>query len=110
MIKCSHLRAFSFLHQYHLYMKLIPQNKNLVCKCISSDEKTTESGFTYKSNDTKIYEVISVSNAIKSDELCNVRVGDLIVVNSTGTKVEVNGEEYYMFNAENVMGKIIYYF
>ena len=88
-------------------MKLIPQNKNLVCKCISSNEKTTESGFTYKSNDIKLYEVVSVSNALRSDDLFSIRAGDQIIVNSTGTKVELNGEEYYMFNAENVMGKII---
>ena len=96
-----------FLHPYHLYMKLIPQNKNLVCKCMSSDEKTTESGFMYRSNDVKLYEVVSIANTLRSDELFNVKVGDLIVVNSTGTKIELNGEEYYMFNAENVMGKII---
>ena len=87
-------------------MKLIPQNKNIVCKCISSDEKTTESGFTYKSNDVKLYEVVSVSNVLR-DDLFDIKAGDKIVVNSTGTKVEVDGEEYYMFNVENIMGKLI---
>lgn len=88
-------------------MKLIPQNKNLMCKCISSDEKTTESGFTYKSNDMKIYEVISVSNSLANEDNFDIKTGDKIIVNSTGTKVEVDGEEYYMFNVENIMGKII---
>ena len=87
-------------------MKLIPQNKNIVCKCISSDEKTTESGFTYKSNDVKFYEVVSISNVLR-DDLLNIKAGDKIVVNSTGTKVEIDGEEYYMFNVENIMGKLI---
>lgn len=101
------MRAFLFLHQYHLYMKLIPQNKNLMCKCISSDEKTTESGFTYKSNDIKLYEVVSLSKSLENEARFDIRIGDRILVNSTGTKVEVDGEEYYMFNAENVIGKII---
>ena len=100
------MRAFLFLQLYHLHMKLIPQNKNIVCKCISSDEKTTESGFTYKSNDVKLYEVVSVSNVLR-DDLFDIKAGDKIVVNSTGTKVEVDGEEYYMFNVENIMGKLI---
>ena len=104
--KCSQTRAFLFLHQYHLYMKLIPQNKNIVCKCISSDEKTTESGFTYKSNDVKLYEVVSVSKSLENEAGFDIKIGDRILVNSTGTKVEVNGEEYYMFNVKNVMGKI----
>ena len=88
-------------------MKLIPQNKNLVCKCISSDEKTTESGFTYKSNDIKLYEVVLLSKPLENKIGFDIKIGDRILVNSTGTKVEVNGEEYYMFNSENVMGKII---
>lgn len=86
-------------------MKLIPQNKNVICKCISLDEKTTESGFTYKSNDIALYEVISFADAIKKD--VDIEVGDIITTNSTGTKVEVDGVEYYIFNSENIIGKII---
>ena len=78
-----------------------------MCKCISLAEKTTESGFIYKSNDIKLYEVVSLSKSLENEAGFDIKIGDRILVNSTGTKVEVNGEEYYMFNAENVMGKII---
>ena len=57
-------------------------------------------------NDVKLYEVVSVSNVLR-DDLFDIKAGDKIVVNSTGTKVEVDGEEYYMFNVENIMGKLI---
>ncbi len=86
-------------------MKLIPQNNNVVCKCISSDEKTTESGLVYKSNDVLLYEVASVADKVKND--IDIQVGDVIRTNSTGTKVEVDGEKYYIFNSENIVGKVI---
>lgn len=94
-----------FLQQYYLIMKaIIPQNKNVVCKCISSDYKTTESGLTYKSNDMPLYEVVDASK--KASELLDIKAGDVVAVNSTGTKVELDGVEYIIFDAESIMGKI----
>ena len=93
------------LYQYHLNMKLVPQNKNVMCRCISSNEKTTESGFVYTSNDVPLYEVVSIAEKVK-DDIC-LNVGDIIRTSSTGTKVEVDGVEYYMFSSENIAGKVI---
>ena len=86
-------------------MKLIPQNKNVVCKCISSNETTTKSGLVYKSNDVPLYEVVSIADKAKDD--IDIKAGDIIRTNSTGTKVEVDNVEYVMFNSENIVGKVI---
>lgn len=85
-------------------MKLIPQNKNVICKRISPDEKTLESGFTYKSNDIPLYEVVSVSSKAR-DEI-DVDVGDVVIASSTGTKVELDDVEYNVFSSESIAGKI----
>lgn len=86
------------------HMKIIPHNKNVICKCISSNEKTTESGFAYKSNDISLYEVVSFDDKVKDD--IDINVGDVIRTNSTGTKIEVDDVEYYIFNSKNIVGKI----
>lgn len=86
-------------------MKLIiPQNKNIVCKCIASKNKTTTAGFIYTSVDVPLYEVTSIADKAKND--IELEVGDVVVVNSTGTKIEVDGEEFYLFSSENIMAKI----
>ena len=81
--------------------KLIPQNDMVLCKLVSSDEKTTESGFVYKSNDIPLYCIEEVGPQVK-----NFNVGDIVVVNSTGTMVEFNDNEYFLFKEENIMGKV----
>lgn len=86
-------------------MKLIPHNKNVICKCISSSEKTTESGFVYKSNDVPLYEVVSLDPNAKDD--IDVNVGDVIRTNSSGTKAEVDGMTYYIFNSKNILAKVV---
>ena len=85
-------------------MKLVPQNKNVVCKRISPDEKTLESGFTYKSDDIPLYEVVSVSSKAR-DEI-EIDVGDVVIASSTGTAVELDGVKYNVFSSESIVGKI----
>lgn len=33
------------------------------------------------------------------------RVGDLVISNSTGTKVKVDGQDMYLFNRENLVAR-----
>ena len=63
-------------------------------------EKKTESGFVYKSNDIPLYLIEKVGPQVK-----NFHAGDIIVVNSTGTKIEFDNVDYFLFKEENVMGK-----
>ena len=82
--------------------QLIPQNDIVLCTLLSSTEKETENGFVYKSNDIPLYFVEKVGPQVK-----NFHVGDIIVVNSTGTKVEFDNTDHFLFKEENVMGKEI---
>ena len=84
-------------------MKLIPQNDNVLCVSLSSNEKTTSTGFIYKSNDVVLYKVVDVGPNVKMD----IKSDDVIVVNSTGTKTIVDDVEYYLFREENIAGKVL---
>lgn len=85
--------------------KIIPQNGNVLCTCVACTHKTTSSGFIYKSDDAPLYKVVAVSYKATSNNI-DLSEGDLIRVNSTGTLIEHNGINYYMFNLDNVVGKI----
>lgn len=80
--------------------QLIPQNDMVLCTLLSSTEKKTECGFVYKSNDIPLYLIKKVGPQVK-----NFHAGDIIVVNSTGTKIEFDNVDYFLFKEENVMGK-----
>ena len=88
---------------YNEIMKLTPQNNNVVCKSVAQEEKMTESGFVYKIDEVKLYEVVSTPEKYSG----TLRSGDIVVANSTGTVVEVDGVEYVMFKDENIAAKII---
>ena len=81
--------------------QLIPQNDVVLCALLSSNEKKTESGFVYKSNDIPLYVVEKVGPNVKMD----LHVGDVVVVNSTGTRAVIGDAEYFLFKEENIMGK-----
>ena len=84
-------------------MKLIPQNDNVLCTCVTSDNKTTSTGFIYKSNDIKLYKVESIGPNVKIP----LKIGDSIITNSIGTKAKLGEVDYYFFKEENIMGKVI---
>jgi co-chaperonin GroES (HSP10) len=87
-------------------MKIIPHNNHVLCKCITNNKKTLASGFVYETNDVMLYEVISISNNIKDDTL-NLAIGDIVRTNSVGTCINSDDGEYYLFNIENIAGKVI---
>lgn len=84
-------------------MKLIPHNGNVLCKPIAQGEKKTESGFVYKVDEVKLYEVVSTPVAYEG----MFKAGDIVTANSTGTLAEVDGVEYVLLKDENIMAKTI---
>ena len=76
----------------------------VLCECTTSSQKQTNTGFIYKSNDIKLYKVLDVGPKVDANYLA---VGDIVVVNSTGTLVKVGEVEYYLFKEENIVGKVI---
>jgi hypothetical protein len=91
--------------------KIIPQNGCVLCKqVVANVEEVENRGLVYVSENVPIYEVLKISNPPSlvgiSDEL-NLKVGDLIVCNSIGTKVQVNDSEVlWLFKQENIAAKI----
>lgn len=83
-------------------MKLIPQNDIVLCEQVNQYEKTTGTGFVYKSNDLPLYRVESVGPNVKM----HLTVDDIIIANATGTKAVVDGVEHFLFKEENIMGKV----
>ena len=91
--------------------KLIPQNGNVVCTRIACANKTTSFGFIYKSDDAPLYKVEAISNRADGNRAdgnssIDLSEGDLVRVNSTGTCVKHNGIDYYIFNLDNIVGKV----
>ena len=85
---------------------VLPMNGYLLCRCITSKMKTTDTGFQYESDDLLQYEIVKMGQA-KDSESLKLSPHDIVIVNSTGTKIYINGEEMFIFNISNVMGKVI---
>lgn len=85
-------------------MYIIPQNNMVLCKLITSKQKTLESGFTYESNDIDQWQILKISSNVSKD--FKFSIGDIVLASSTGTLVDNEGEELYLFNADNIVAKI----
>lgn len=85
-------------------MTIVPQNDCVLCKLATAKTKTTESGLVYESNDMKLYEIVSIGRNVHDSHL-NLKPGDLIAVNSTGTLAKLDDVEYYIFKLENIAAK-----
>jgi len=89
---------------------IVPQNGHVLCKQISGDTEKVEDIFLYTEKRLPVYQVLKISNPPSlsgiSDDL-NLKVGDKIVCNSTGTKVQRSSDEVlYLFKQENIAAKI----
>lgn len=93
-----------FLYRYILYMNIIPQNNNVLCKLAISKQKTLDSGFTYESNDINQWQIVEISKNVEKD--FKFSIGDIVLVSSTGTLVNNDGKELYLFNAKNIVAKV----
>lgn len=86
--------------------KIIPQNNYVVCKCITNNKKTLASGFVYETNDIPLYEVIEISKNFDRS-IVDINIGDVIRTNSSGTSANLDNNEYILFEANTIMGKVI---
>lgn len=84
-------------------MKIVPHQKYIVCKQIN-DSKCVVDGFIHYEKETvPIYKIVDVSKSLDNTRF---NTNDEVICNSTGTKVSLNDEFYYVFNEENIVGKI----
>lgn len=83
-------------------MTLKPLYDYVVCKqTIDKMSDMTAGKFSYRSETLPEYEVISLGDCV-----CDIDVGDFVVVNSTGTNVKIDDDMLYLFKSENIVGKI----
>jgi len=86
--------------------KLVPQNDNVVCTLSREAHSTPETGFIYEKPEIPLYKVESIGPAARGNAL-DLKPGDIVTANSTGTLAELNGAKYYIFKTENIVGKTL---
>lgn len=83
-------------------MKLVAQNTYVVCKKVQDDFKEVNlNGFTYKTSNIPIYQVLNIGS--KVDEKL-FKVGDNVMFHTSGTKVTLDNNEFYLFDSVNFVG------
>jgi hypothetical protein len=85
-------------------MTILPQNNYVLCKQLNQTKhEDSASKIIYEKEEVPIYEIIDISRNL--DDL-RFNIGDHIICNSTGTKVNLKNNIQYLFNIENIIGKI----
>ena len=87
-------------------LTIIPQNNYVLCKCITDNKKMLSSGFVYETNDVPLYEIIKISENFKHSTI-DVNIGDVIRTDSSGTVTKLDNNEYVLFDAEHIVGKVV---
>lgn len=94
-------------------MQVIPLQNYVVCRKYQDGECTKEvNGIYTKVDQVPIYQIELISVQSK-DNLGDLRltIGDLIITNSTGTKVKLDNssdiQTRYLFSIENIMARIV---
>lgn len=84
---------------------IVPQNNTVLCIQVQSDRaKQNTNGFVYENAQLPIYKIVKLSQNFKNE---NFKENDMIVTNSTGTKLLSDGTEYFLFKEENIAAKIL---
>lgn len=84
-------------------MKAIPQNNYVLCKQINETKHQTIGLFIYEKEELPIYEIINIGEKIND---FSFNVGDNVICCSTGTKIILDSNTYYLFDKNNIVGKI----
>ena len=85
-------------------MTVIPQNNYVLCEQLVKDNEQVNEHIIYNKTQVPVYKIVDVS---KSLDDFRFTVGDKIICNSTGTKVVLDNSVHYLFNIENIIGKIV---
>lgn len=86
-------------------MTIYPKNNYVLCeKIVNEHNNIIDNNIMYDDEKMPEYKVISVSKYINNS--FNVFPGDIIICNSTGIKIKNNNTVQYLFNVENIAGKI----
>lgn len=85
---------------------LEPIRNSILCRKLNESRELCGSGsILVQKENVDIYEILKVSEI--NDKPFPFKVGDKVVSNSTGDRMEVNpGEIVYLFRNENIMCKV----
>ena len=84
---------------------IVAHNNSVICKCIVPADGTIDAGgIVIPVKNLPIYEILNTGD---STDTSRFNVGDKIIVNSTGTKIKLDDSEVYIFNMENIAGKVL---
>lgn len=85
-------------------MTAIPIQNYVLCEQISGFDKDIEDkGILIKTETMKEYRILSISKSLDDSRYT---VGDVIICNSIGTKFVLEDKELFLFNIENIAGKV----
>lgn len=83
-------------------MEIVPENGTVLCEQINETKhRAEESGVFYEKEELPLYRIISACAGDK-----DWRAGDVIVCDSTGTRLAFSGKVQYLFKTENIAGRI----
>lgn len=86
---------------------IVPQNNYILCKMAqNTNQERSEFGFVYNAECLPIYEILALPKQ-PLEKFKDLKVGDLIICNSTGTQIAASDTEMeYLFNIDNVAAKL----
>ena len=82
-------------------MKIIPLNDRVLVKSTVTEEKTASGLFIPQTSQEKTQ--IAVVEAVGDDEAIKVKVGDKVHDKYAGTSVKVDGEDYLILAASDIL-------
>lgn len=85
-------------------MRVRPHNNYLLCRQIQKQFVTSEFGtFTTQTEQIPIYEIVDVPS---TSDCLRYTIGDVIISNSTGTKIPSETAEMYLIDVNTIIAKI----
>lgn len=97
----------SSVKKYDNALNVIPQNNQVLCRMLTSNFRESRTGIICKVPDIQTYEVLEISKNFDNSQL-GLKIGDVIVCNSTGTSLEDPSldEKLYLFPNRGIAAKI----
>ncbi len=87
--------------------KIIPLDDRILVKIIEEKQTMTESGIVLPQNIEKEKPILGRVEAVGDSEMIKVKKGDKVLfAKFSGTEVKLNGVEYLVLQASDVLAKV----
>lgn len=86
-------------------MTILPQNNYVLCKQLNQTKhEDLASKIIYEKEELPIYEIIDIGKNLNDFRF---NIGDSVICCSTGTKLKIEKDIYFLFDEKNIVGKIL---